>query len=290
MNISNNIMEQILRAQKNELTEYYIYKKLSKKIKDKKNSTILKKISEEEFEHYKFWKNITGKDVKPDKFKILFYFWISFIFGLTFGVKLMEKAEEKAQISYESIEKTIPEAKKIIEDEKKHEATLIKLNEEKLEYLGSIVLGLNDALVELTGALAGLTFALQNTKLIAITGLVTGIAASFSMSASEYLSRKSEETISKIAFKASIYTGIAYVITVILLIMPYLILKNYIICLAITLVTAILIIFIFNYYISVAKDLSFKKRFFEMSFISIGVATISFIVGYIIRNTLGVDI
>ena len=39
-------------------------------------------------------------------------------------------------------------------------ALLQLLDEEKLRYTGSIVLGLNDVLVELTGALAGLTLAL----------------------------------------------------------------------------------------------------------------------------------
>ena len=66
------------------------------------------------------------------------------------------------------------------------------IREKQLDYVGSIVLGLNDALVELTGALAGLTLALQNTRLIAIAGLITAIAASFSMAASEYLSNKSD--------------------------------------------------------------------------------------------------
>ncbi|MEN8905573.1 MAG: VIT1/CCC1 transporter family protein [Clostridiales bacterium] len=290
MDISKEFMDKILVAQKNEKTEYYIYIKLSEKIKNNENRETLKRIANAEFEHYKFWKNITQKEVKPFRFKIFFYYWISLIFGLTFGIKLMEKGEQNAQINYMKLDKQIPGIKKIIEEEEEHEKTLIKLNEEKLKYLGSIVLGLNDALVELTGVLAGLTLALQKTHLIVITGLVTGISASFSMAASEYLSRKSEGNVSKIAFKASVYTGIAYIITVLLLIMPYLFLNNYIICLGITLFTAILIIFAFNYYISIAKDFSFKKRFLEMSFISLGVAGLSFIVGYILRLTLGVDI
>jgi len=43
---------------------------------------------------------------------------------------------------------------------------------------------------------------------------------------------------------------------------------------------AILIILVFNFYISVAKDLPFKQRFFEMAGISLGVAVISFIIGH----------
>ena len=45
------------------------------------------------------------------------------------------------------------------------------LDEERLRYIGSVVLGLNDALIELTGALAGLTLALQNTQLNLLLGL-----------------------------------------------------------------------------------------------------------------------
>ena len=155
--------------------------------------------------------------------------------------------------------------------------------------MGSIVLGLNDALVELTGALAGLTFALQNTRVIALAGLITGIAASFSMAASEYLSLKSEGQGER-ALKASVYTGLAYIFTVIFLILPYLLISNYFICLAVTLAIALLIILFFNYYISIAKDYSFKKRFLEMALLSFGVAAVTFTIGFLIRGFFNIDI
>jgi VIT1/CCC1 family predicted Fe2+/Mn2+ transporter len=151
------------------------------------------------------------------------------------------------------------------------------------------VLGLNDALVELTGALAGLTLALQNTKLIALSGLITGIAASLSMAASEYLSTRSEKT-GKRPIRAAIYTGIAYITTVTLLILPYLLLDNYYIDLAISLSTAVIIIAVFNYYISVAKGESFRERFVEMAGLSLSVAAFSFVIGYFIRQWLGIEI
>jgi len=212
------------------------------------------------------------------------------LFGFTFGVKLMEQGEEGAQVNYAEIAKTIPAAVKIHQDEEEHEEKLLgMLDEERLRYAGSVVLGLNDALVELTGALAGLTLALQDVKLIALSGLITGIAASMSMAASEYLSTSSEET-DKHPVRAAIYTGIAYVITVALLILPYLLLENYILCLVISLTTAVLIIAVFNYYISVAKGENFRRRFTEMASLSLGVALFSFIIGYFIRQWLGVEI
>ncbi|MGQ9461005.1 MAG: VIT1/CCC1 transporter family protein, partial [Candidatus Bathyarchaeaceae archaeon] len=192
--IDKEAKKTIVTAQRNEITEHFIYEKLSRSIKDSHNRDILKRISSDELKHYDFWKKYTGKDAKPDKLRVWKYFLISRIFGITFGIKLMERGEEKAQETYEKISKFVPDAKSIVKDEDEHEKQLIDLiDEERLRYVGSMVLGLNDALVELTGALAGLTLALQNTRLIAMAGLITGIAASLSMSASEYLSTKSED-------------------------------------------------------------------------------------------------
>lgn len=290
-NISGNILSKLLDFQKSELTEYYIYSKLAKTIKNKQNSSVLQNIANDELKHNKILAKITETELKPDKWKIFKFYWISKVLGLTFGIKVMERGENQAQINYKVLIKTVPQIKKIINDENIHEKKLINMiEEEKLNYIGSIVLGLNDALVELTGALAGLTFALQNTRLIALTGLITGIAASFSMAASEYLSIKSEGDKGQNALKSSIYTGIAYIFTVFLLIFPYLLLKQYFICLGLTLIIALLIILFFNLYLSVAKDYSFKKRFFEMAFLSLGIAALSFGIGIIIRKVLGVEI
>jgi len=184
----------------------------------------------------------------------------------------------------------IPNIDDWIRDENAHEQSLIAmLDEELLQYAGSVVLGLSDALVELTGALAGLTLAFQNTKLVALSGLITGIAAALSMASSEYLSTRSEKT-SRSPVRAAIYTGITYILTVTLLILPYLIIQNYYVDLGLALVTAVVVIAVFNYYISVAKDEPFRKRFFEMAGLSLGVAAFSFVLGYLIRQLLGINI
>src|SRR3989338_7184194 len=144
------------------------------------------------------------------------------------------------------------------------------------EYTSSIILGLNDAIVEMTGAIAGLTLALQNTRIIAVIGLITGIAAALSMAASEYLSVESEKKNSKNPLKASIETGLAYLIAVLVLISPYLIFKNIYLSLISTVTSAILMIFIYTYHLHVKHKMPFKKRFFEMTFLSLGIATVTF--------------
>ena len=277
-------------AQKNEITEYFIYDRLSRFAGSDSNRNVLRRIAREEMSHYLFWKKHTLREERPDVFKIVRFVIIARLLGLTFAIKLMEKGEERAQVDYGKLAETIPRAREIAHAEDEHERELIDMiDEERLAYIGSIVLGLNDALVELTGALAGFTLALQNTRLIAVTGLITGIAASLSMAASEYLSTKSEGG-TKEPLKASAYTGTAYVITVILLILPYLLLTNYLVCLGITLALAILIILCFTYYIAIAKDLHFKKRFMEMAAISLGIAVISFGIGFLIRKFLSIDV
>ncbi len=287
--LNRETVRRIARLQKNEITEHAIYTKLAGAVKNEKNSAVLKKIGEDELRHYNLWKKVTGIDVKPDRWKAFKFFWVARIFGLTFGIKLMERGEVKAQVVYRELAGTYGDARRIAEEEEEHERALIALIEEKhLAYMGSVVLGLNDALVELTGALAGLSFALQNTRLIAMTGLITGIAASMSMAASEYLSTKSEGGENPLT--SSLYTGAAYVATVTVLIMPYLLIDNYLVCLGVMLANAVLIIFAFNFYISVAKDLDFKKRFLEMCAISLGVAALSFGIGVVVKTLIGVDV
>lgn len=286
--IDEGTVKSLRKAQKNEITEHHIYLKLSRR--NRQNSKVLQQIANDELHHHNALKKYTGTEMKPNRLKVFFYTFISMVFGITFGIKLMERGEKNAEKVYAELGEKIEDFRRISNEEDKHEKELVAIiEEERLQFVGSMVLGLNDALVELTGTLAGLTFALKDTRLIALSGLITGIAASLSMSASEYLSARTEQESSR-AMKSAVYTGVTYVFTVIFLVLPYLLLSNYVLSLVITILIAILIILIFNFYISVAKDLPFRQRFFEMAGISLGVAVISFAIGYLVRIFLGVDI
>ena len=237
-------------------------------VKDEHNSQILKRIAGEEQKQCQLWKEYTKAEVKPNRTGIGFFFWVARLFGLTFGIRLMELGEENVQKIYVKLVDFIPEAKQVLADEEKHEDELLEmLDEEGLKYAGSVVLGLNDALVELTGALAGFTFAFKDSQLIALAGLITGVSASFSMAASEYLSTKAEEG-EQDPLRSAIYTGIAYLVTVFLLVIPFLILDNYLFSLMWTILNAIVLQN--NYYISVAKGYNFAGGS-EMASISLGV-------------------
>ena len=291
MEISEKTLKFLLNMQQNEINEYHVYLNLTKFVKKEDDKKVLMDIAKEELIHSKTLEKYTNKKLKPQKLKVFKFFILSVIFGYTFVIKIMESGEKNAEYIYSKIEEEIPDAKKIAFEEEEHENKLIAiLDEERLKYVGSMVLGLSDALVEISGTLAGLTFALQNNKLVALSGIITGISATLSMASSEYLSAKSDGD--KNAFKSSLYTGIVYLITVSFLITPYLIFPDdkCVYALIAVIFIVLFIIFIFTYYVSVAKSLPFRNRFFEMVSISLTVAGISFFIGILVKNFLGIDI
>lgn len=293
INHSKENLKKLIKFQKFEKTEHLFYKILSKRAKGQ-NRGVLENISIDELKHYNILKNFTQLEIKESKLLLLKNIFLTNIFGLVFGIKLMENGESRAQKNYENLINNLDENekeifKKVLLDENKHENILLTLiDEEKVNFIGSIVLGINDALIELTGALAGLTFTLKNSILIFVVGLITGFAASLSMASSEYLSKKAEK--SENPFKASIYTGITYILTVVFLVYPYLIFKNYSIAFIITLLMALIVIFITSLFVSIVKDFPFKNRFLEMIFLSLGIAFVSFIFGYILRVLFKVEV
>jgi vacuolar iron transporter family protein len=288
--LDEKLRELVLQFQKSEITEYHIYSRLARSTNSEENRAVLQQIADDELRHYGEWKRHTQKEVKPDRLKIWWYTLLGRVAGITFALRLMEQGEEGAQGHYGRLVSEVPEAANILRDEDHHEEVLLEmLDEERLRYTGSVVLGLNDALVELTGALAGLTLALQDTSLIALTASITGIAASMSMAASAYLSTKQDDT-SKVPLRAALYTGGSYVFTVAVLVLPYFLVRSYYVSLALSLTIAVLIIASFNYYVSIARNEPFRKRFLEMTLLSLSIAGVSFGIGYLIRLFFGVDV
>lgn len=285
----------LLKLQQNEITEQQIYYRLAQTSKDKKNRALLKRIADDEGKHYTKLIAFTGVKLKPQRLRVLFYYVLAKVFGLAFSLKLMEKGESLASKAYQGLGKREPALKRLSLDEQRHEKALLNLlSDKRLEYASSIILGLNDALVELTGALAGLTLALQNKQLIALAALVTGFAASLSMSASSYFSTKEEytEKNSKKPLMAALVTGVTYLGTVVLLITPYFLPlgDNVFLAFGLSLGLALFIIFFYTFYITTARGLSFWQRFGEMVIISFGIAALSFGVGLLLKNFLGLEI
>lgn len=288
--ISEELMKIVEKAQIDEEEGTLLYAFMAKREKNEENRKLLEQMSKDEAKHAAVWKNITNKNLKPKKLSILWFKILTIVMGFTFVVKTMQKKEQLAQNGYEKMKEELPETASILEDERRHEKELYgMLDEERLHYIGAMVLGLNDALVELTGAIAGVTFALANTRLVALTGIITGVSATLSMAASNYLAERADNNPK--ALKSSIYTGVAYLVTVALLVLPYLLFPTYmyVAAFSVMIATVILIIMFFNYYISVAKEEKFFKNFITMAVISLSVAVISYLIGIIAKELLGIE-
>lgn len=285
------VSRRILRMQRDEITGSVLYGHIARRQKNETNKAALLEIAAAEKNHYEVWKRYTGEDIGPNRVKVAFFKVVSRILGDTFTIKFLEKGEDFGIEELRAIEEAIPEARALIREEEEHEDRLMAMvDEERLHYVGSMVLGLNDALVELTGTIAGLTLALANTRLVALSAIITGVSATLSMAASNYLAERASGSAN--ALKSSLYTGMAYMGTVALMVLPFLLLPNHLsmAALGIMLATVVLIILLFNLYISVAQDQPFLRRFGEMAAISLGVAAISFGIGLLAKSLLGIDI
>ena len=286
-----------LKFQQEEVDGAALYEKIAKYVKDEKNRGILQSMARSEARHAEIMRRYTGETLKPNTVRVFFYAVMTLLFGYTFSIRFLERGEVDIRDRYNELIASSPEAvdlaeiKKVIRDEEGHETAIINmLREERVDYVGSTVLGMNDALVELTGALAGYTFAMQDTRMISMAGIITGFSATLSMAASEYLSARADG--GRNAIKSCVYTGIAYLVTVILLILPYLLLptQSYMTALLCTLATAIVVIAAFNWYMSVVLDRSFKRGFLVMAGVSVSVAVLSFFIGIVVKNVLGIEI
>jgi len=280
-----------LHQQQNEINDYALYMALAHREKDKHNKEIFESIATEEHTHYLFWKQITHKEISPQQLLINCYMLLTYLFGTSFALKLIERRESGAEEFYRSLFESFPEAKEIYTQEMEHENKLINmLHDRKLLYAGAIVLGMNDALVELTGTLSGIAFAFDNTFIVGITGAIMGIAASLSMAGSAYLEAKENPDTSIKAEVYAAYTGFSYIFTTIVLVLPFFTFKTMYYSLALMFIAAFISIVMYNFYIAVAKEDSFIRRTLQMLFITFGVAIISFAIGYAVHHYFGINI
>jgi VIT1/CCC1 family predicted Fe2+/Mn2+ transporter len=272
---------QLLAFQRNEITEHAVYLAYARRANGK-NREILDQIAADELGHYRQFFKHTNQEAHPDRLKVYFYRLCAAIFGLTFGMKVMENGEKRAEKAYSQFGDSMPEIAQIIRDEASHEQALIALiTEERLSYMGSMVLALNNSIQEFSGIAVGLTFAMGNAGLIGSTILISGLAATLAMSASEYLSQKAEgahET-GKNPVKAIAWAGGIYLSVVLMIALPYLLLTNCYAALALGAGAVLTIITAFTFYMAVVKGLRYRAVLLETLAVFALVVGLSSIIG-----------
>lgn len=262
---------------------------------------MLNQLAEQEDGHVRFWLNvcqIPEERLRASRLKHLLLVASSRLLGPAFTIRWLERGEDKAIATYRQLleeDSLEPDQRegvaRMLREEEEHEQALEQgVKDERRAYLGAAVLGLNDALVELTGGLTGLVSSISDPKLIGFASLVVGIAASMSMAASNFLSVDIGEATALRPSKAAAYTGVTYIFVVLGLVAPFFFLSDRHTALFISWAAAVLIIAAFSYYSSVMQGVSFRRRFGVMLALGAGVAAISFGIGRALGSMLGIEL
>jgi rubrerythrin len=70
---SKDVQKKLLAFQRNEITEYEIYRKIAASVTSRENREILEKIAADEKRHYDEWREYTGEDVGPNRVQVWTY-------------------------------------------------------------------------------------------------------------------------------------------------------------------------------------------------------------------------
>jgi VIT1/CCC1 family predicted Fe2+/Mn2+ transporter len=282
----------LLAFQRNEITEHHVYAAFARRAAGA-NREILARIAGDERRHYEQFRVLTGVDVPPSRLRIAWYRLCAAVFGFTFGIKLMERGEKRAEEAYAHFRDALPEIVRIVEEEYRHERELIAmLDDDSLRYMGSMVLALNNSIQEFSGIAAGLTFAMPaGPRTIGATVLISGLAATLAMSASEYLSQKAEAGTAAAPGhsprKAVLYAGGIYLFIVLSIVAPYFVADSAHAALALALGSVGAILAVFTFFMAVVKGLRYRAVLLEALGVALAVVAVSFLIGTLARRAMG---
>jgi len=288
-----HVMKIIRGACEDEYFSHHVYRYLAKSpFVSRKLKEIIEKAAEDELKHYIFWKNIVGECAsKVSILKVLLSTVIFYLFGLTVTLKFIESKESNATQLYKSLVESKPELRdeinRIIEDEEKHEKEFaLSVDEGRVKYIGSITLGISDALVELTGIYTGSLGAFENTLNAGLTGLLAGVAASISMGIASYAQTKHEGRLNPRL--SAFYTFTAYLAVVIVLALPYFLISSLTIAFSVMLVLALVVVAYITFYASVLHNRNYFREFTETALLIFGVSILLYILGSVLGSVFGV--
>jgi VIT1/CCC1 family predicted Fe2+/Mn2+ transporter len=281
---------------RNEYRDWVIYRELAAGEHDPHFKAILSRFVAQEHADFLFWRERSRHAAfSISMLEILWYKMTRRIFGLAFTAKLLEGRERDAALRYEKYLTTVrdPQVRTFIEQriaqERAHEQELIgEVEAESVKFVGNIVLGVNDGLVELSGALTGFALVFQDSGIVALSGVITGIAAALSMAASAYLSAEQEE--GKNAKMAGLATGASYLIVVAILVAPFLLFSNLYVALILMFILMLGVVAALSFYTAILSERRFARQFRLMLLLSLGVAAITFVIGLLARQMLGVSL
>ena len=267
-----------------EYKDHLVFLKLSARETDPERKKILKQLSQQEEKHFLFWKEILdGYNPKPHRFLQVFILILRYVFGITFTVKYMERNEKHMIAIYRSIRSQFDgeagtQLEEMIADEEKHEDFFIgQIDEGVVKYLGFIVLGLADAIIEITGVHAGFLGVTSSTTMAGVAGLIVGFAAAISMATAAYLQAKQDTE--RNSFTSAMITGFSYILAVVSLALPYFLFDSMLMAFITSLIMAMLLTAYFTFFTAVIFERNFGKEFLESTLLTLGTALATYLFG-----------
>lgn len=267
-----------------EYKDHLVYLKLSARETDPGRKKILEQLSQQEEKHFLFWKEILdGYNPKPHRFLQIFILILRYVFGITFTVKYMERHEKRMIAIYRSIRPQFDgeagtQLEEMIADEEKHEDYFIgQIDEGVVKYLGFIVLGLADAIIEITGVHAGFLGVTSSTTMAGVAGLIVGFAAAISMATAAYLQAKQDTE--RNSFTSAMITGFSYILAVVSLAFPYFLFDSMLVAFIASLIMAMLLTAYFTFFTAVIFERNFGKEFLESTLLTLGTALATYLFG-----------
>jgi vacuolar iron transporter family protein len=293
--ISSDLARLAAESAQDEYADRALYLALSRRERNPNFKKALENIANGEGSHFEFWKTY-APDVKVSAKKLRAYFivLIRLVLGLTFTLKFMERHEGKLHERYRRIAETIPIEDKarfqaMVESEEHQEDLLIaEIQENRVKYMSFIVLGLADAVVEISGIHAGSLGIYGRTALAGLAGIIAGMAASIAMGTAAYAQAK--QGFQGSAKWSAIYTGVSYMITAVLLALPYFLTGNMGEALATSLIVGVILVAAMTFYDTVVSARPFKRQFGEIAGIILAASLVLFVAGTLVGQYLGIRI
>jgi len=279
----------------NELFNAELYARLAAGERNESNRRLLEELAKVERSHYGFWSSLAGEGVElglRERLRLAALLAASRVLGRTFIIKLLEGHEASTAEEYERAKEALEgeeleRLKGIIEDERRHELELAsRLDEVVVRQLGSIALGVSDAIIELTGVLLGFVGYAASPTQVAVAGLIVGVSAALSMAAAAYAQAKHEKGKNPAATAA--FTGSFYMLTVLLLVLPLLAGLQVPVAVALSMATALALLSALSFYGSVLMERRFAREFAESALVVFAVALAGYAIGALARGLTGV--
>src|SRR3989449_7326095 len=293
--LSPDLVKLAAKSARDEYTDGAVYQMLSRHEKNQSFKKALEDLARGEQSHYEFWKAYTPDTaVKVNRLKVYFTLLLRLTLGLTFTMKFLERHEDALHERYRQMVKNIPPADKarfeaMMEEEEHQESYLMgEIHEGRVKYMSFIVLGLADAVVEISGIHAGSLGIYGRTELAGLAGIIAGLAASIAMASAAYAQAK--QGFQGSAKWSAIYTGVSYMITAVFLALPYFLTRNMAVALGASLVIGVILVATMTYYDTVISARHFKRQFGEIAGIILAASLALFLVGTLVREYLGIRI